>query len=340
MVVYLIKRLLLLPPVLIGVTLVVFFAVELIPGNLAVMLSGKAQDPAVIARLEAEWGLNEPMHVRYGTFIWKVAVEQDLGKNPETNLPVAGELGRYFAATIELTIAAILIASFVGINLGIAAARRPDGFAGVAALGVAYAGVSVPIFWLAILATSVFAVTLGWLPTGGRIDPWLEIAPLTGLYLVDSVLSGNIEALRSAVKHLILPACVLATVPMAIIVRLTRASMIEELSREYVRTARAKGLSENSVVRRHALKNALIPILTTTGAQFGYLLSGAVLTETVFAWPGLGRYVVSAVQSQNTPALAGGVLLMALIFVLVNLATDIAYAVIDPRVRLGGSGAE
>ncbi|MGE0432030.1 MAG: ABC transporter permease [Planctomycetota bacterium] len=344
---YIIKRVLLLPPVLIGVSLLAFLCLATIPGDPATHLAGKYQDPATIERLRKEFGLDQPLPVQYLRFLEQIVLHQNLGLNRETGEPVSRELGRRFMATIELAMAAMLLATLLGIRLGVAAARKPGSGASAGALAVAYGGISIPIFWLAIVVVGVLSAWLQWFPTSGRYE-WAAATPdtfnqtsiVTGLYLVDTLLAGDARAFFRVLHHLALPAAVLATIPLAIIVRLTRASMIEELNQDYVRTARAKGLTDREVVRQHALPNAAIPILTTTGAQFGYLLSGAVLTETVFSWPGLGSYVVDASLAQNTPALMGGILLMSVVFVLVNLATDVAYAVIDPRVRLGAASGK
>ena len=344
---YIVKRLLLLPPVLLGVSLLAFVCMAAVPGDPATHLAGKYQDPTTIDRLRKEFGLDQPLPVQYLKFLEQVVLYQNLGLNRETNQPVSAEIGRKFMATIELALAAMLIAALLGVRLGVAAGRKPGSLASAGALSVAYGGISIPIFWLAILVSGVLAAWLQLFPVSGRFA-WSEANPqgfnqqtiVTGLYLIDTLLAADPRAFFRVLHHLVLPAMVLATIPLAIIVRLTRASMIEELGQDYVRTARAKGLTDEEVVRHHALPNAAIPILTTTGAQLGYLLSGAVLTETVFDWPGLGRYVVEAALAQNTPVVMGGILLLSVIFVLVNLATDVAYAVIDPRVRLGGDKSD
>ncbi len=338
MLVFLLKRIAMVPPMLFAVSVVAFLCLELVPGDAAQMAAGQLQDPETIAQIREKWGLDEdtsPVE-RYGMFLNNLLIQRD-ARNFYTGEYITEELFERFTATAELALAAMLIAALIGVNLGIAAGRRPGSGTSAASLALAYGGISVPIFWLAILSVGVFAVWLQVVPASGRLDASLlaDFDPITGFYLLDGLLKADMRILGSALHHLILPAAVLATIPTAIVVRLTRASMIEELQKDYVRTARSKGLREDRVVRGHALKNAAIPILTATGAQFGYLLTGAVLTETVFAWPGLGSYVVEAAKGQNGMALMGGILLLGTIVVFVNLLVDVLYAVLDPRVRAG-----
>jgi len=245
------------------------------------------------------------------------------------------DLATKFPATIELTVAAMAIASFVGIITGlIAAARQNSWFDGTSML-VALFGFSMPIFWLGIMLILLFAAYLDWFPISGRLDFTIELARRTNFYLVDAVLSGNWAAAGNVLRHLVLPAVTLSTVPLAIIARMTRSSLLEVLRQDYVRTARAKGLAEQRVVTRHALRNAAIPIITVIGLNVGSLLGGAILTETIFAWPGVGRLVVDAIFARDYPVVQGAVLVIALVFVVVNLVVDLAYAYLDPRIRYG-----
>jgi len=311
---FLARRLLHLGPVLLGVSLIVFLVLHLAPGDPAEVMLGAHANREDLARLRTQLGLDQPLHVQYVTWISHVA-RGDLGRSLWMKRPVLGEVLERFKATMLLTGSALLLSTIGGIALGIASATRAnsllDRLSGVASLF----GASMPVFWLGIVLMVIFSLWLGWLPASGMYAPY----------------GGG--GLRDLLSHLILPAVTLAAASVTIIARLTRATMLETLGQDYVRTARAKGLGERKVVWRHALKNALIPIVTVVGVQAGYLLGGAVLTETVFAWPGVGTLVVQGILARDMPLVQGGVLVIALSFVLVNLLVDTLYAWLDPRIK-------
>ncbi len=332
MIAMLFRRLLLLVPILFGVTVIVFGAVRLVPGDPAQVMLGERASPEAIARVRESLGLDKPLPVQFAATVGRMA-RGDLGRSIVSGAPVTQEISQRFPATVELGGAALAIALIVGIPLGILAAARKNSWIDVLSTSGALVGVSMPIFWLGLVLMLLFSAQLRILPLSGRLDLALDIVPVTGFYLLDSLLRGDFAAFRSAGLHLILPALTLATVPMAIIARMTRAAMLEVLGADYVRTARAKGLGERAVVWRHALKNAAIPIVTVAGLQLGYLLSGAVITETIFSWPGIGSLAVQSVFSRDFPVLQGCVLVFATCFVLVNLATDLLYTRMDPRLR-------
>ena len=311
---FLARRLLHLGPVLLGVSLIVFLVLHLAPGDPAEVMLGANANKEDLASLRTQLGLDQPLHVQYITWISHVA-RGDLGRSLWMKRPVLGEVLERFKATILLTGSALLLSTLGGVALGIASATRAnsllDRLSGVASLF----GASMPVFWLGIVLMVIFSLWLGWLPASGMYAPY----------------GGG--GLRDLLSHLILPAVTLAAASVTIIARLTRATMLETLGQDYVRTARAKGLGERKVVWRHALKNALIPIVTVVGVQAGYLLGGAVLTETVFAWPGVGTLVVQGILARDMPLVQGGVLVIALSFVLVNLLVDTLYAWLDPRIK-------
>lgn len=331
---YLLERLLAIVPVLLGVSLLAFVVVRAVPGDPAKVLAGERASPAVLERIRQEHGFDRPVLVQYGLFLGRLA-HGDLGRSVHTSEPVTEEIARRFPATVELALAAVLLAALVGIPLGIAAALRPGSAWDVGSMGVALLGVSLPVFCLGYLLIVVVGDRL---PYSGRLDEGVRevFEPRTQFYLLEAAVRLNGPALLDAALHLLLPALALATVPLAVIARITRAAMLEVLSQDWVRTARAKGLAERAVVLRHALRNAAIPLVTVLGMQIGYLLGGAVLTETVFSWPGMGGFVVEAIRQRDYPVIQGGVLLFATTFVLANLIVDLLYARLDPRVRLGG----
>jgi ABC-type dipeptide/oligopeptide/nickel transport system permease component len=248
-------------------------------------------------------------------------------------------MAQRFPATFELALAAMLIATGLGVPLGVLAARRRGRWVDALVMTGSLVGVSLPIFWLGLLLLLWLSVGVGWFPLSGRIDPALAVTSRTGFLLVDTLLAGRVDSFFDALRHLVLPALALGTIPLSVISRITRSSVLEVLHLDYVRTAWAKGLTERVVLAKHVLKNALIPILTVIGLQFGYLLGGAIITETIFAWPGLGRWLLLSVQARDFRAVQGGVMLVALVFVVVNLIVDVLYAVIDPRIRLSGEDA-
>ena len=330
---FIVRRLLLLVPVLLGLSILVFVWIRALPGGPAEALLGERADQESVEQIREQYGLDKPVYVQYWEYV-RTTAQGDLGTSVTTRRPVTDELKQKFPATIELTIAAMLFAVTLGIPLGFVAAKRYGTAIDSASLFVSLLGVSIPVFFLAIMLKYVFAVQLGWLPTVGRITATIDIEHPTNFYLIDSLLAGDLNAFFDVSKHLILPAIALGSIPLAIIARITRAAVLDVQNEDYVRTARAKGLSPRVVDRRHIMKNALLPVVTIIGLQAGLLLSGAVLTETVFAFPGMGSWLVDAIKARNYPVLQGGILFVAVVFVLVNLAVDISYAFINPRIRV------
>ncbi|MGL4345983.1 MAG: ABC transporter permease [Cellulosilyticaceae bacterium] len=332
MIKYIIKRLLQLIPVLLGVSIIIFFIMRVLSPDPAPIVLGQHATEEKMEEWREANGLNEPIVTQYIDYM-KGVLQGDFGESYYTKTPVSKEIFSRFPATIELAICAIIIASFVGILLGVISAVKKNSIMDYVSMITALVGVSMPIFWLGILLIILFSGTLGWLPAQGRIETLLRPDNVTGFYLVDSLLMGDMESFVSALKHLILPSAALAMYSMAIIARMTRSTMLETLSQDYIRTARAKGISERRVIKKHALANALIPIVTVIGIQLGYLMGGAVLTETVFAWPGIGKFTVEAIMKSDFPVVQGVVLLIAFIFVMMNLVVDIIYAFLDPRIK-------
>lgn len=329
---YVLRRLVLLVPVLFGIMTAVFVMLQLVPGDPAVAMAGDKGSVEQVARIRREFGLDRPLPIQYGYFL-KAAFTLDFGDSLRTHQPVAGELRQFFGATLELSVAALLIALAVGVPVGVVAATRRYSALDYGAMLLALVGISTPVFWAGIVLIYLLSFRLGLFPIGGIVGNDVDLRHITYGYVVDSLLTGNWPALRSSLHHLLLPAIVLSTIPMAIIARMTRSSMLEVLGQDYLRTARAKGVTERLVVSRHALKNALIPVVTVIGLQFGGLLSGAFLTETVFGRPGIGRYVVAAIGARDYPAIQGTVLVVAVLFVLINLVVDLVYAFLDPRIH-------
>lgn len=329
---YILKRILMLIPVLLGVSIIVFLIMRVFsPDPAPIVLGQHATLEATEAWRQAN-GLNDPIILQYFNFL-KEALTGNLGTSYYTKMPVTQEIFARFPATIELAFVAIIIASFFGILIGVISAVKKNSIFDNAGMLIALIGVSMPIFWLGILLIIMFSGTLHWLPSNGRINPLLQPLDITGFYLIDSLVTGNISSLRDAFLHLILPASALAMYSMAIITRMTRSSMLDTLQQDFIRTARAKGISESKVVGKHALRNGLIPIVTVIGLQLGSLLGGAVLTETVFSWPGIGAYTVACILKSDFPVVQGVVLLVATIFVLMNLFVDVIYAFLDPRIK-------
>src|SRR6056297_1133171 len=329
---YIIKRLIALIPVIIGVALVVFLIIHLIPGDPAQTMLGERASPEALAQLRESMGLNEPLHIQFIDF-FKGLLRFDLGRSIMSNNPVMNEISVRFPATLELSFFAIVFAVTVGIPAGIFAATHQNSLFDNFSMLIALIGVSMPIFWLGLMLIWLFAVNLGWLPPSSRLSVGIEMEYITNILFIDSIIQMNWTALKDVLSHLILPALALGTIPMAIIARMTRSSMLEVLKQDYIRTAYSKGLQDRVVVYKHALKNAFIPIITVVGLQFGVLLGGAVLTETIFSWPGLGKYLVDAIYSRDFPVVQGGILFFAISFVFVNLLVDISYAAIDPRIE-------
>jgi peptide/nickel transport system permease protein len=329
---FVLKRLVLLVPTLIGISLLVFLMIYLVPGDPAQIMLGERANAETLAALRAEMGLDQPFHVQFGRFFAGL-LSGDLGRSIRTHEKVTTELFQRFPATCELTLVSMAIAVLGGVAAGLLAAVRRGRFADYASMVLATAGISMPIFWLALLLIFLFAVFTPLFPISGRFSPDVYLEPITYFNTLDAVLRGNWRALGDILWHLCLPALTLSTVPLAVIARMTRASLLEVLGEDYIRTAWAKGLSERTVILRHAVKNAFIPVLTVIGLEFGYLLGGAVLTETVFAWPGVGRWLLLAVQARDFRAVQGGVLLLATVFIVINLITDVLYAWLDPRIH-------
>ncbi|MCR6108074.1 ABC transporter permease [Salipaludibacillus agaradhaerens] len=332
MISYTARRLLMLIPVLIGMSLITFSIVHLIPGNPAQTILGEQATPQAIADLEENLGLNEPYLVQYGLYMRDLA-QGDLGTSLRTNRPINEELWPFLAATIELTIFAMMFALIVGVNAGILSAWKQGSLFDYMSMFIALIGVSMPIFWLGLMEQWIFAQELGWLPAFGRENPRDPIDTTTHFYLLDALIAGRPDQWWTAFKHLILPGIALGTIPMAIIARMTRSSMLEVLRSDYIRTVVAKGSGTVAVIYRHGFKNAIIPVLTVAGLQTGTLLGGAILTETIFSWPGIGRYVYEAIGTRDYPVIQSGILVIATLFVLINLTVDLLYSYIDPRIK-------
>lgn len=329
---YFIKRLLLVIPTIIGVSIIVFLLIHFIPGDpLDVMLGEKANEETK-RELNERLGLNKPLYAQYWHW-FSHALRGDFGKSIRSNEPVGKEIFSRLPATLELALAAMFIATAVGIFFGVAAATHWNKPLDHAAMGVSLFGVSIPVFWLGIMLIFLFAVIIRWLPVSGRLTMGLSLDHITGFYLLDALISGNFKAFWDTLRHLVLPAVALATVPLALVVRVTRSSMLEVLNEDYVRTARAKGLSRRKIIYKHTLRNALIPVITVIGLKIGTLLGGAILTETVFAWPGVGRLLVMAIYNRDYPLVQGVVFIISVMFVLINIIVDYLYALVDPRIR-------
>jgi peptide/nickel transport system permease protein len=330
---FVIRRLLLLVPILIGLSILVFFWIRALPGTPATALLGERATPEAVAAIREQYGLDDPLYQQYFRYVGTL-LDGDFGTSVISRRPVFEEFKDRFPATVELALAAMVFSVAVGIPLGFLAAKRYGTWLDHLSLVASLIGISIPIFFLAILLKYVFAVKLGWLPTVGRQSVLISVEHPTNFYVLDAILAGDFEALWDAIKHLILPAIALGTIPLAIIARITRAAVLDVQNEDYVRTARAKGVAPGVVDRRHILRNALLPITTIIGLQTGLLLSGAVLTETVFAWPGIGTWLVEAIEARNYPVLQTGILLVAIVFVLVNLIVDVSYGFLNPRIRV------
>ena len=329
---YAIRRGLTVIPVLVGVSLLVFSFVHLIPGDPALTMLGERATPEKVTEVRARLGLDRPLWEQYLLYVRKV-VHGDLGVSIVRGDPVATDLWRRFPATVELAGAAMILATVIGVPLGVVCAVRRNSLIDSLARVGALTGVSMPIFWLGLVLAWIFGVQLGLLPTGFRLDSESTFKPVTNFVILDALVQRQWAVLADALRHLILPAVALATIPLAVITRMTRASLLEELTRDYIRTARAKGLSGMAVIVRHGLGNALLPLLTVIGLQTGRLLAGAILTETIFSWPGIGLWVYESIESRDYAIVQGATLFIAVIVVVVNLATDLLYAVADPRIK-------
>jgi peptide/nickel transport system permease protein len=345
---YIIRRLITVIPTLLGVTIVIFMFLRLIPGDPAVAMLGEHAAQENVERIREQLGLNRPLFLdrealeegdvggffdtQYIRYVGRL-LTGDLGDSIHRRIPIAETLKGRFPATAELALVSILIGAIVGVLAGIVSAARRNSPLDTGTMVFSLAGVSIPIYWLGLMEIMIFAVALQWLPAGGRLDPAIELETITNFYTLDAILTGNTEALVDVLKHLALPAIALATHPMSIIARMTRSSMLEVLQEDYIRTAHAKGLRERVVLMRHALKNAFLPVITIIGLQTGTLLAGAILTETIFSWPGIGKWVYDGILARDYPIVQGGTLLIAIIFVGANLLVDISYGFLDPRIH-------
>ncbi len=346
---YAIRRFLGLIPVLFGVSLLVFTFIHLIPGDPAVVMLGQRATPQALEKLRKQLNLDKPLF-----FNVKAAVEEknpaalfesqyfsfanrilhgDLGESIFTKVDVATELRARFPATLELSIGAMLLAILVAIPAGIMAAVRKNSWVDLTVMTGALVGISMPIFWLGLLLIYLFAVNLHWLPPSGRLDVGLQVKPLTGMYILDGLFRGNLAVTLNALKHLILPSIALGSIPMAVIARMMRGAMLEVMSQDYIRTARSKGLSERMVIWKHALRNAMLPVITIIGLMFGTLLTGAILTETIFNWPGIGKWLYDGIGARDYPIVQGGTLFIATVYVIINALVDLSYGFFDPRVQ-------
>ena len=345
---YIFRRILSVLPTLIGVTFVIFMFQRLIPGDPAIAMLGEHATDESIERIREQLGLNRPLFLdrealidddipgffdsQYMRYMERLS-HFDLGNSIHRRIPVMETLKLRFPATVELSLLSMIIAVIIGIPVGIvSASRRNTAIDSISMVG-SLIGVSMPIFWLGIMEIMLFAVILQWLPAGARLSTGIEIESITNLYLVDSLITGNMEGFIDALSHIAMPAAALATIPMGIIARMTRSSMLDVLQEDYIRTAKAKGLGGRLVLFRHALKNAALPVVTIIGLQAGTLLAGAVLTETIFSWPGIGRWIYDAILGRDYPIVQGGTLLIAIVFIGVNFLVDILYALLDPRIR-------
>ena len=326
-------RLLVLIPTFIGVSIIAFAFIRLLPGDPVMLMSGeRVMDPTRHAQIMHELGMDRPLVMQYLSYIGGI-LQGDFGTSIVTKRPIIQQFFALFPATLELSLCAILIAIVLGIPAGVFAAIKRGSFFDQSVMGAALVGYSMPIFWWGLLLIILFSGILRWTPVSGRIDLLYFFPSVTGFMLVDSLLSGQKGAFASAVSHLILPAIVLGTIPLAVIARQTRSAMLEVLSEDYVRTARAKGLTPFRVVGIHALRNAMIPVITTIGLQVGVLMAGAILTETIFSWPGVGKWMVDSVFKRDYTVIQGGLLLIAAIIMFVNLIVDLLYGLINPRIR-------
>ncbi|MGI8933500.1 MAG: ABC transporter permease [Phormidesmis sp.] len=331
---YILRRLLQLVPVLLGISLLVFAFLHLIPGDPAVTMLGDRATPAALEVLRERMGLNEPLPLQYLTFLGNL-LKFDLGTSIFTGVPILEEIKTKWPATFELSIVAMLIALVIGIPAGVMAAVRKNSLVDNLMMSGSLLGVSMPVYWLGLLLVYLFAVNLQWLPPSGRIgiNVGYDFEPITGFFIFDALIQANFQALGDVVSHLLLPAITLSTIPLAIIARITRSAMLEVLSQDYIRTARSKGLKEFLVIGKHALKNAMLPVVTVVGLEFGTLLGGAILTETIFSWPGIGSWIYGGILQRDYPIVQGGVVFVAFVFVLINLLVDISYAFLDPRIQ-------
>jgi len=329
---YIVRRLLAAIPVLIGLSILLFAYIRILPGDPCVAILGQHRTPEACAALRANLGLDLPLWQQYISYLLKT-LSGDLGASVVNSQPFVAEFLTRFPGTIELTAGALIFSIGIGIPLGRLAARKVGGWVDGLITGVSLFGVSIPVFVLGLALVVIFGVILGWLPTQGRIDPRARFEAASGILLIDTLLAGRFNLFVDVVRHLILPSIALGSIPLAIIARITRASVIEVANEDYVRTARSKGLKEKTVNNRHIMRNAWLPVTTVVGLQIGGLLGGAVLTETVFVWNGVGRWVVDAIENHDYPIVQSTILVFALIFLVVNLIVDVGYALLNPKIR-------
>jgi peptide/nickel transport system permease protein len=329
---YIVRRLLAALPVLIGLSILLFAYIRVLPGDPCVAILGQHRTPEACAKLREHLGLDLPLWQQYITYLLRT-LSGDLGSSVVNSQPFLAEFLTRFPGTVELTIGALIFSIGVGIPLGRLAARKVGGWVDGLITGVSLFGVSIPVFVLGLALVVIFGVILGWLPTQGRIDPRARFEATSGILLIDTLLAGRFNLFVDVVRHLILPSIALGSIPLAIIARITRASVIEVANEDYVRTARSKGLKEKTVNNRHIMRNAWLPVTTVVGLQVGGLLGGAVLTETVFVWNGVGRWVVDAIENHDYPIVQSTILVFAVIFLVVNLIVDVGYALLNPKIR-------
>ncbi len=329
---YILRRAIALIPILLGVSAASFLLIHLLPGDPATVYLGEHATDEAIIRVKHEFGLDKPLPVQYAIYLWD-AVRGDFGESLDSHRPVIAEFLPRFPATIELTLGAITVALLVGVPIGLLSASRPNSVLDRLGMAVALTGVSMPVFWLGLMLVYIFSVYLHVLPTAGQLDVNLSLTPITRIDVLDGLLTGNFAAAGDALRHLILPSITLSSFSTAIIARMTRAAMLDALHQDYIRTAYAKGLAGATVVIGHGLRNALLPVVTVIGLQVGSLLTGAILTETIFSWPGVGRFMYESILFRDYPVILAGILLFSVVFVLVNLVVDVLYAFLDPRIR-------
>ncbi|NHQ86939.1 ABC transporter permease subunit [Iodobacter sp. HSC-16F04] len=330
---FILRRLSVTIPTFLGITVLAFALIHMIPGDpVLVMVGERRLDPEFYRQALVRLGLDQPLYMQYWNYLLKV-LQGDLGQSLVSHEPVIKDFWALFPATLELSICAMLLASVFGLIIGMIAAIRRGSWIDHTVMGAALTGYSMPVFWLGLQLIMLFSVQLGWTPVSGRIDLEFDITRVTGLMLIDTLISGEAGAFKSAFMHLILPTIVLGTIPMAVIARMTRSSMLEVLREEYIRTARAKGLSKTRIVLVHALRNALMTVVTVIGLQVGTMLAGAVLTESIFSWPGIGKWLIDSISRRDYPVVQGGILLIATLIIIVNLLVDVLYGVINPRIR-------
>lgn len=338
---FILRRLLMMIPLLLGISFIAFIISHSVPGDpVAAHLSQKAmEDPQIVATFRQQWGLDKPLWEQYLIYV-KNLLQGNMGTSIRTHRPVLDDLRQFLPASAELAIGATLFSLAFGIPFGVISAIKRDKPVDHSVRILSLIGVSSPVFWLALMGLYIFYFRLGWLPGPGRLDPGMELdidAGITGMYTLDSLLRGDLDTFWIAIKHLVLPTLVLGSATLGIVTRITRSSMLESMAQDYVRTARSKGLSERTVILRHVLRNALIPTVTVVGLSFGGIMAGTVLVETIFTWPGIGRYAYQSCITLDFAAIMGVSLVIAVIFSIVNLLVDISYAFLDPRLRVGGN---